>query len=86
MNTMTETQIKNEIKRIHKEQMTLNDYIRCSRAGYTYKMNRGQRKEVYSRYIREVNSGVNKRTISRKASLAYDSITKHRDEVMYEGA
>jgi len=85
---MTETQIKSELKRIHTARMTLNEYIRSSRVGLTFKMSRTDKRAVYSRYVTEVNNAscITMGDISRKGMIAYNAITKHRDEVMYEGA
>jgi len=90
---LTEEQTKHEIKKIKTNNLTLEEYIRLSRAGEKFKMNRKDRKEVYSIYVynkyfeptkRKVFGGVLK-TFSKKrtaGSIAYDAICKYRDEVM----
>ena len=66
---------------------TLDEYIKSSRIGRTFSMNRKQRKYLYSNrdmllkkaydYERKAS-----KTISKKGLMAYDAITKFRDEVM----
>jgi len=70
---------------------TLEEYIKFARVGASFRMSRAQRKYVYANmdelletaYYNERKTGV---TISKKGMTAYNAITKHRDEVMYEGA
>ena len=65
---------------------TLEEYIKTSRVGATFAMNRKMRKYLYANIddllkqaYREEKGGV---TISKAGLDAYDAITKHRDEVM----
>lgn len=88
MTNLTTEQTNHELTRIRRNALTLNEYIRTSRIGETFKMSRADRKEVYALYIAECDvvdnkrTAMKKRTLSNKATCAYDAITKHRDEVM----
>ena len=88
MKNLTTEQTNHELTRIRRNALTLNEYIRTSRVGETFRMSRADREEVYALYIAELNNIEDKKTsmkmrrLSSKGAFAYDTITKHRDEVM----
>ena len=92
MKNLTTEQTNHELTKIRRNALTLDAYIRLSRVGETFRMNRADRKEVYALYLAELNAiedkktSMKKRRLSSKASFAYDAITKHRDEVMLVSA
>ena len=70
---------------------TLEEYIKTSRVGASFKMNRKQRKYLFTNidkllddaYSYERKRGV---TISKEGMAAYNAITTFRDEIMLESA
>ena len=85
---MTKEQTNHELTKIRRGALTLNEYLRLSRVGETFTMNRTQRKAVYSLYLKECETNDNKRKAmlmnrpTEKGAYAYDAITRERDEVM----
>lgn len=91
---LTKEQFKIEFKRIEENKYTLEEYIKASRVGMDFQLNRKMRKEVYSsyKYNKEIELLYNSQThhldninkgLSQNGMIAYNAICKHRDEVMY---
>ena len=89
---MTQNQINHETLKIRKGALTLDEYIRLSRVGETFRMSRSDKKEVYGIYLVQKDDVDNKRKaqlksrLSDKGAAAYNCITKYRDEIMLETA
>lgn len=86
---MTLTQLKSEKEFIGN--MTLNEYIRVSRAGRTLKLSRADRKHLYANIDSMINHITpDTRTVGQlrndKPNYYYDAICEERDEVMLETA
>lgn len=81
--------ITEEKQRIEKDNMTIEEYIKCNRAGSMFKMNRADRKEMYNNYKQwikdyaffELKENKNYNKLSEKAIYSYDKICYCRDFV-----
>lgn len=79
--------ITEEKQRIEKANMTIEDYIKCDRAGSMFKMNRTDRKEMYNNYKQwikdysffELKANKNYNKLSEKTISCYDKICYDRD-------
>lgn len=89
---MTTEQTEHELIKIRRNAFTYDEYIRHSRVGEKFKMSRADKREVYSTHLEQQHDRDEERRYRLKNRLsdagnrAYNAITKHRDEVMYEDA